>query len=186
MPNGSFKKINLLFIGDNKMTRSLLTLDNRDMFKPFVNDFIGFERLFNQMNDVFNSTTNDTNNFPPYDIYTEDVVIEEDEKNHHSDNHTFIKFALAGISKDDIEVSFEDGLLTVQTKQIDWKEKNKEMEKTNRKYIRKGIAERQFCVQKTIADNLELVGAKWDNGCLIIEFFQKPKMKKESKFIEIQ
>lgn len=166
------------------MSKNLLTLDNRDFFQPFTNDFIGFEKLFNQMNDVFNSTEK-TDNFPPYDIYTEKVDVGgENEK--ITENHTFIIFALAGIPKDDIEVSFEDGLLTVQTKPIDWYEKGKKLGESGRHYIRKGIAERQFCVQKTIADNLELVGAKWDNGCLIIEFKEKPKIQKESKFIEIK
>lgn len=166
------------------MTRSLLTLNDRDIFKPFTDNFIGFEKLFNQMNDTFNSTTK-SDNFPPYDIYTEDVDVGgKDEK--ISENHTFIKFALAGISKDDIEVSFEDGLLTIQTKQIDWKDRADEIESTNRKYIRKGIAERQFCVQKTISEDLEIVGAKWADGCLVIEFKPKIKLPKESKFIEIQ
>ena len=56
------------------MSKNLLTLDNRDIFQPFTDDFIGFENLFNRMTDVFNSTTK-TDNFPPYDIYTENVII---------------------------------------------------------------------------------------------------------------
>ena len=167
------------------MSKNLLTLNNRDIFEPFTNDFIGFENLFNRMNDVFNSTAK-TDNFPPYDIYTENVVINEDEKNSHTDVHTFIKFALAGIDKDDVEVSFEDGLLIVQTKQIDYQKQYDKMKETDRKYLRKGIADRRFCVEKTISNDLEIVGAKWDNGCLIIEFKEKAKAKKDSKFIEIQ
>lgn len=167
------------------MSKNLLTLDNRDIFQPFTNDFIGFEKLFNQMNDVFNSSTK-TDNFPPYDIYTENVIINEDEKNSHNETHTFIKFALAGVDKEDVEVSFEDGLLIVQSKEIDYQKRCDKMTETDRKYLRKGIADRRFCIQKTISDDLEIVGAKWDNGCLIIEFKEKPKVKKESKYIEIQ
>ena len=167
------------------MAKNLLTLNNRDIFQPFTNDFIGFEKLFNQMNDVFNSSTK-TNNFPPYDIYTENVIINEDEKNSHTDVHTFIKFALAGVDKEDVEVSFEDGLLIVQTKEIDYQKQYDKMAETDRKYLRKGIADRRFCVEKTISNELEIVGAKWDNGCLIIEFKEKPKVKRESKYIEIQ
>ena len=166
------------------MSRSLLTLNDRDFFQPFTNDFIGFEKLFNQMNNVFNSTTKQ-DNFPPYDIYTENTDVGgENEK--ITENHTFIKFALAGVNKDDVEVSFEDGILTVQTKQIDYQKISDEMAKTDRKYLRKGIADRRFCVEKTISDDLDIVGAKWDNGCLIIEFKPKPKLQKESKYIEIQ
>ena len=161
------------------MPRSLLTLDNRDVFKPFTNDFIGFESLFNRMNDVFNTETKDS--FPPYDIYKENTIVEDDKNCVHNEWHTFIRFALAGFSKDDIGVKFENNILTITDKDT-----KKEKEETERKYIRKGIGERHFCIQKTISNDLELVGAKWEDGCLTIEFKEKPKVKKESKFIEIK
>ena len=153
------------------MSKNLLTLDNRDVFKPFVNDFIGFENLFNRMNDVFNTETNDS--FPPYDIYQENVGQDE--------WHTFIRIALAGFSKEDIGVKFENNTLTIHDKDV-----KKEENDPERKYIRKGIGERHFCIQKTISNDLELVGAKWEDGCLTIEF--KPINKKETKseYIEIQ
>lgn len=160
------------------MSRSLLTLDNRDIFKPFVNDFIGFESLFNQMNDVFNSASNDTNNFPPFDIYQENTIIEND-KDVHNEWHTFIRIALAGFSKDEIGVKFDKNILTISDKEI-------KKDLPERKYIRKGIAERHFCIQKTISNDLELIGAKWEDGCLIIEFKPKDEKEKESQYIEIQ
>ena len=161
------------------MSRSLLTLDNRDIFKPFTNDFIGFENLFNRMNDVFNTETKDS--FPPYDIYQENQIIEDDKNCVHNEWHTFIRIALAGFSKDDIGVKFEDNILTITDKDT-----KKEKEETERKYIRKGIGERHFCIQKTIFNDLELVGAKWEDGCLTIEFKPINKEEKKSEFIEIK
>ena len=159
------------------MSKNLLTLDNRDVFKPFVNDFIGFEKLFNRMNDVFNTETKDS--FPPYDIYQENVYEEEDDEIPFT--HTFIRIALAGFSKEDIGVKFENNILTIHDKDV-----KKEEKEPVRKYIHKGIGERHFCIQKTISNDLELVGAKWEDGCLTIEF--KPINKKETKseYIEIQ
>ena len=159
------------------MSKSLLTLDNRDVFKPFVNDFIGFESLFNRMNDVFNTETNDS--FPPYDIYQENQIIEDDKNCSHNEWHTFIRIALAGFSKDDIGVKFENNTLTICDKDV-------KKEEPERKYIRKGIAERHFCIQKTISNVLELVGAKWEDGCLTIEFKPINKEEKGSEYIEIQ
>lgn len=169
------------------MSRSLLTLDNRDVFKPFVNNFIGFENLFDRMNDVFNTESKD--NFPPYDIYQENQIIEDDKNSVHNEWHTFICFALAGFSKEDVRVVFEDNILSVigdggrSKKENEEDEENKENE---RKYIRKGIGERRFWVQKAISSDLELVGAKWKDGCLTIEFKPVVKKEKETKFIEIQ
>lgn len=166
------------------MSKNLLTLDNRDVFKPFVNDFIGFEKLFNRMNDVFNTEIKD--NFPPYDIYQENVYEKEDDEITDTDTfiriadtHTFIRIALAGFSKEDIGVKFENNILTINDKDV-------EKQEPERKYIRKGISERHFCIQKTISNDLELVGAKWDNGCLIIEFKPINKEEKKSEYIEIQ
>ena len=159
------------------MSKSLLTLDNRDVFKPFVNDFIGFENLFNRMNDVFNTETKDS--FPPYDIYQENVYEKEDDE--IPDTHTFIRIALAGFSKDDIGVKFENNTLTIHDKDVKKEEKEPE-----RKYIRKGIGERHFCIQKTISNDLELVGAKWEDGCLTIEFKPINKEETKSEYIEIQ
>ena len=55
-----------------------------------------------------------------------------------------------------------------------------------KKYIRKGIAERSFSITKTIDKSLELVGAKYEEGCLIVEFRKKEVKEPESKRIEIQ
>lgn len=159
------------------MSKSLLTLDNRDVFKPFVNDFIGFENLFNRMNDVFNTETNDS--FPPYDIYQENMILEDDKNSVHNEWHTFIRIALAGFSKDDIGVKFENNTLTIHDKDVT-------KDEPERKYIRKGIGERHFCIQKTISNDLELVGAKWEDGCLTIEFKPINKEEKGSEYIEIQ
>jgi HSP20 family molecular chaperone IbpA len=147
--------------------------------------FIGFDDLFGQMEMTMNSKMDMS--FPPYDIYTEEVAVVNQKgkiAEGHTETHTFIKFALAGIKKADIRVVFENNTLTV------YNEKNEEDEKKVvagiRKNIRLGIAQRKFKISKTISKDLELVGATHEDGCLIIEFKKKEIKEAKSQFIDIK
>lgn len=160
-----------------------LSIFDTPHFGKLTDQFIGFDDFFNKMNNVMNEKMD--MGFPPYDIYTQDVdVITQKGKSaeSHKENHTFIKFAVAGIRKDDLAVEFKDNVLRVYTEY----KKDDDSEKELVKYIRKGIAERSFSITKTIDKSLELVGAKYEDGCLIIEFRKKEVKEPESKRIEIQ
>lgn len=152
-----------------------LSLFENPRFGMLSDSFIGFDDMFRDMDNILSSSFKEVG-FPPYDIYTQDVGKE---------NHTFIKFAVAGIRKDDLAVEFKDNVLRVYTEYKN-DEIEKEMEKTNKKYVRKGIAERSFSITKTIDKSLELVGAKYEDGCLVVEFRKKEVKEPESKRIEIQ
>lgn len=155
-------------------------------FAKLTDRFIGFDDLFSEMNATMNTKMD--MGFPPYDIYTEDVdVFKQKGKNAdlHKETHTFIKFALAGIKKENIRVSFDDeNILTVYNEKD-----NSEEEKVTigiRKNIRLGIAQRTFKITKTISKDLELVGASHEDGCLIIEFRKKEPTVVKSSFVEIK
>ena len=152
-----------------------LSLFENPRFGMLSDAFIGFDDMFRDMDNILTSSFKEVG-FPPYDIYTENVGKE---------THTFIKFAVAGIRKDDLAVEFKNNVLRVYTEYKN-DEIEKEMEKTNKKYVRKGIAERSFSITKTIDNSLELVGAKYEDGCLVIEFRKKEVKEPESKRIEIQ
>ena len=160
-----------------------ISLFENPRFNFLTDSFIGFDDMFRDMDNILSSSTK-METFPPYDIYTEDVVVENG-KNCQTENHTFIKFAVAGINKDDLAVEFKDNILKVYT-EYKKDEDIKEMEKHNRKYIRKGIAERSFSITKTIDKSLELVGANYNEGCLIIEFKKKEELPEQSTRIEIK
>ncbi len=154
-----------------------LSLFENPRFGMLSDAFIGFDDMFRDMDNILTSSFKEVG-FPPYDIYTENVGKE---------THTFISFAVAGIKKDDLAVEFKDNVLRVYTEyKHDVVDDAKEMEKTGRKYIRKGIAQRSFSITKTIDKSLELVGAKYEDGCLVIEFRKKEVKEPESKRIEIQ
>ena len=153
-----------------------LSLFENPRFNMLSDAFIGFDDMFRDMDNILSSSFKEVG-FPPYDIYTENVGKEA---------HTFISFAVAGIKKDDLAVEFKDNVLRVYTEYKKDEDVAKDMEKVVRKYIRKGIAQRSFSITKTIDKSLELVGAKYEDGCLVIEFRKKEVKEPESKRIEIQ
>lgn len=166
------------------MTRDILSLRDTFDFKPLVDNFIGFDTMFDQMERAFNSTAT---SYPPYDIYTKSVEVFKDKKSSAEETHTFIEFAIAGIKKERLQVEFSpENILTIKTKPLDYTIINKDMEKENKKYIRKGIADREFTVQKNISKDLEIVSCKMDNGLLTIEFRNKDKEPIQTTIIDIE
>ncbi len=109
-------------------------------------------------------------NYPPYNI-----------KKTGKDKYS-IEVALAGFNKKDVEVEFEDNLLTVKTKQVSKSEdKNKDDE-----IIHKGISQRQFARSFTIADDVKVSGAELKDGLLTIACERIVPEHKEKKLIEIK
>lgn len=166
------------------MGRDILSLRDAFDFKPLMDNFIGFDSMFNQMEKAFNTTNN---TYPPYDIYTKSVEVFKNKKSSAVETHTFIEFAVAGISKERLQVEFSpENILTVKTKPVDYKAMSEDMEKDNKQYIRKGIAEREFTVQKTISKDLELVSCKMNDGLLTIEFRNKDIEEVQTSIIDIE
>jgi len=71
-----------------------------------------------------------------------------------------ITLAVAGFSRDQLEVLTEDGRLSIRGKQTD---------DDARTFLHRGIAARNFHRAFVLADGVEVVGATLDNGLLIID-----------------
>tara|TARA_B100000683_G_scaffold200511_1_gene193801 strand:- start:237 stop:593 length:357 start_codon:yes stop_codon:yes gene_type:complete len=101
-------------------------------------------------------------NFPPYNIVKT------------GDNKYDVELALAGFNKKDIDVTVEDGVMTIKSIVKESKEKEDGV-------IHKGIAKRYFSKSFTIADDVEVKGAELKDGLLkvslerIIPESRKPK-----------
>ena len=109
-------------------------------------------------------------NYPPYNI-----------RKTGKDNYA-IEVALAGFNKNDVEVEFEDNLLTVRTKQV-----SKSDEKSNNaEIIHKGISQRQFARSFTIADDVKIGEAQLKDGLLTIACERIVPEYKKKKLIEIR
>ncbi len=90
-----------------------------DLFKdPF---FIGFNRELNRFNHVHNTATRQS--YPPYDL----LKLDEDTYK--------LSLAIAGFSKDDVNVSIDNGTLII---------KGEIVEVTDAEVVHKGIATRKF------------------------------------------
>tara|TARA_B110000467_G_scaffold122798_1_gene114509 strand:- start:105 stop:551 length:447 start_codon:yes stop_codon:yes gene_type:complete len=136
--------------------------------RPFS---IGFDDMFDQFENMLgNGGLTMQSNYPPYNI-----------RKTGKDNYA-IEVALAGFNKNDVEVEFEDNLLTVKTKQI-----NKPDEKSDGgEIIHKGISQRQFARSFTIAEDVRVNGAELKDGLLTIACERIVPEYKKKKLIEIK
>lgn len=71
-----------------------------------------------------------------------------------------ITLAVAGFAPDDLSIQLEGNQLVIRGKQA---------EETDRLYLHRGIAARQFQRSFVLADGIEVVGATLDNGLLNID-----------------
>ena len=142
------------------MTKNQLSVFNQ--LKPFS---VGFDRVFDHFDRMFDEDFGlriPSVNYPPYNIV-------ETSKNKYD-----IEVALAGYNKKDIDVSYEDGQLTIKSKKSDKEESKDEDGNT----IYKGIAKRYFERSFTISDDIEVKGAELKDGLLTVSL---EKIVPESK-----
>ena len=107
-------------------------------------------------------------NYPPYNIVKT------------GDNKFDIEVALAGFNKKDIDVTSENGMLTIESKQED-KSEDKDGE-----VLHKGISKRYFKKSFTIADDVEIKGAELKDGMLRVSMEKIVPEAKKLKTIEIK
>lgn len=72
-----------------------------------------------------------------------------------------ITLAVAGFTRDELEITLEDKQLTVRGKQQD--------DEKERDYLYRGIASRQFSRTFVLADGIEVKSAELTNGLLAID-----------------
>jgi molecular chaperone IbpA len=122
---------------------------------------IGFDRVFDELNRAFANSKSD-GNYPPYNI----VQL--------NDTQYVIEVAVAGFAETELDVELKDNILVVKG------EKDKE-EGSEINYLHKGISNRNFTRNITLAENVEVRGATVKNGILsvalelVIPEEQKPK-----------
>jgi molecular chaperone IbpA len=109
-------------------------------------------------------------NYPPYNI-----------RKTGKDNYS-IEVALAGFNKKDVEVEFEDNILTVRTKQLN----KSEDQNVDGEIIHKGISQRQFARSFTIADDVKVNGAELKDGLLTIACERILPDHKKKRLIDIK
>ena len=148
------------------MTSKDLSIFNS--LRPFS---IGFDDMFDQFENMLgNGALSMQSNYPPYNI-----------RKTGKDKYS-IEVALAGFNKKDVEVEFEDNLLTVRTKQVNKSENKNE----DGEIIHKGISQRQFARTFTISDDVKVGSAELKDGLLTIACERIVPEYKKKKLIEIK
>ncbi len=146
------------------MTSKDLSIFNS--LRPFS---IGFDDMFDQFESMLGNGGMIQSNYPPYNI-----------RKTGKDKYA-IEVAVAGFTKNDVEVEFEDKLLTVRTKKV-----NKTVEKDGDEIIHKGISQRSFSRSFTIADDVKVSEAELKDGLLTINCEKIVPEHKKKKLIPIQ
>ena len=110
--------------------------------------FIGFERIFEELERVRNGNSTRANaTYPPHNVIRID------------DDNYKIELAVAGFDESDLEVTYKDNVLTI--------EGNKDS-KEQTEYVHQGISNRKFTKTFNLSEHIEIRGADLVNGVLSV------------------
>ena len=136
---------------------------DRNLLTPYA---VGFDRVFDRLNTyVANQNHMTPTGFPPYNIRRD------------GDYNYVIEMALAGMSKDDLEVQVADQTLTVRSKE-------KKLDEGG-ELLHRGISYRQFSRSWTLADEVVVNDAKMENGMLLIHLEHVVPEEKKPRLVKI-
>lgn len=131
-----------------------------DLFNdPF---FIGFNRELGRLNTAHKTNTT---SYPPYDL----IKLDEDTYK--------ISLAIAGFSKEDIDVTVDNGTLII---------KGEITEVSDAEVVHKGIAGRKFTRSFALGEYMEVTGADMKDGMLHINVERIVPEDKKPKSIKIK
>ena len=135
---------------------------DQNLLSPYA---VGFDRMFDRLQDHYALHQTNTG-FPPYNIRKD------------GDFKFVIELALAGLSKEDLEVKVADQTLTVRSV-----EKKRE---DNGELLHRGISYRKFNRSWTLAEDVVVNDAKMANGMLTVHLERVIPDEKKPRLIKIK
>ena len=129
--------------------------------RPFS---VGFDDLFDHFNNQLE--IKQTSSYPPYNI------------NRTDDLNYQIEMALAGFSKNDIEIKYADNQLTIKSIENE--------DKDEKETLHRGISKRKFSRTFTLAEDIKVNGAELKDGMLLIELEKIVPEEKKPRTIDIK
>jgi len=129
--------------------------------RPFS---VGFDDLFDHFNNQLE--IKQTPSYPPYNI------------NRIDDLNYQIEMALAGFSKNDIDIKYADNQLTIKSVDSD--------DKKEKETLHRGISKRKFSRTFTLAEDMKVNGAELKDGMLLIELEKIVPEEKKPRTIDIK
>ena len=133
----------------------------------FTTRVLGFEPLFDRLQRLSESTDR-SSNYPPSNI-------------RQDGNYFSIEIAVAGLTKEDIDVELANGVLSVS-----YDGPKTEVLNGSDEVVYQGIAQRAFKQQFTLSEDVFVQGAELINGLLTINLEKIIPEEKKSKKIEIK
>jgi molecular chaperone IbpA len=116
---------------------------------PLWRSTVGFDRIFDLLDETQRTVEE---HYPPYNI------------ERLGEDHYQISLALAGFSPDEIAITAEQNVRTVEGRKAD---------EANRNYLYRGISAQGFKRQFNLADYAQMKTAAFDNGLLRIELVRE-------------
>jgi HSP20 family molecular chaperone IbpA len=129
---------------------------------PFL---LGFDEVERALGRVAKAATE---GYPPYNI-------ERIPRSETTPERMRITLAVAGFTRDQLEITLEENQLVIRGRQTDDKD---------RVFLHRGIAARQFQRAFLLADGLEVLGADLENGLLSIDLV-RPEAERIVRKIDI-
>ena len=134
-------------------------------FTTLYPQFVGFDQLFNELERIVEGqSAPKLSTFPPHNVLKVD------------DSHYVVEMAVAGFSKEEIDIQLDDGVLIV---------KGDKKDKEEFEYVYHGIATRSFTKSIRLIDTIEVRGAEFKDGILRIALENVIPENKKPRKIEI-
>ena len=130
-------------------------------FSPLWRSTIGFDRLFDLAETAHRAGED---HYPPYNI------------ERLAEDHYQISLAVAGFAPDDISITAEQNVVTIE---------GSKPEKAESDFLYRGISTRHFKRQFSLADYVQVKSAGFDNGLLRIELVREIPEAMKTRRIEI-
>ena len=125
---------------------------NRFDFTPYRRSTVGFDRVFDLLENASRSGQNE--NYPPFNI------------ERTGENDYQVTIAVAGFKSDEIDITAQQGMLIVAgRKEADSND--------NRDFLHMGIASRNFERRFQLADHIHVTGADMADGLLTITLLRE-------------
>jgi HSP20 family molecular chaperone IbpA len=125
---------------------------------PLLLGFDHFERALDRVSKI------SSDGYPPYNV------------EQLAENALRITLAVAGFQMSELSITVEDNQLVVRGKQAD---------DSQRVYLHRGIAARQFQRSFVLAEGIEVSGAWLDNGLLHVDLV-RPEVESRVRTVEIK
>lgn len=125
---------------------SINSLDLPTLVSHLHRNAVGFDQMFDGLNQKFVNSKQD-GNYPPHNIIKID------------DTHYAIQLAVAGFAESELDIEFKEKQLVIRGEQKD---------REDIEYLHQGISARDFVRTFTLAEHVHVTGATVVNGILAV------------------